>query len=587
MEGRYLISTANENSWKFDRPVIFLGEWCLKHDRKHIWSNMDYIVADPYGSEKGVLERDHNEIKKIYLKLILEVSSILNSLHETEYGTRYWEIIIGHWMMEYITVVFNRYKTITNTLKNYNISGYSLLNFENNKFSFQDGLDFKNNLSNNNLNDFLYSKILSGVSSEENTFDFFNITTNSSSFNKEKTSIYGNLRLFFFTYISPRFVKKNDAFIIKSYLPFKSEFTLQMALGQFPQDWGCLQENHYSEIDWSCRRNLRLNLNNSTGFEFYIRKLFFDIVPTCYIEGYDGLVGKIKRLKWPSNPKFIFTSNSFQFDELFKIWVASKTEKGYQYYVGQHGSDYGTRKPFKNYVEFNTCDKFIAWGEWAKDYSYNKKTVVGFNFTVVNKVVETSKNGGLLLVQRGPGHRMGPEDNFFNHTIYQKEMFRLIKILPLKISKSVTVRLHKGSKIQNTADEYLWNKQMHISSVDMYKGSIFSKIKENRLTVFSYDSTGFLEALALNIPVIGFWHIGQYNNDMLLSYAKPFYDLLKEAEILAETPEDASKYISKHWDNVDKWWQSNKVQNARKVFCDQFSRVERKPISALKNILLG
>ena len=33
---RYLITSADELLWKFDRPVIFLGEWCRRFDRKHI-----------------------------------------------------------------------------------------------------------------------------------------------------------------------------------------------------------------------------------------------------------------------------------------------------------------------------------------------------------------------------------------------------------------------------------------------------------------------------------------------------------------------------------------------------------------------
>ena len=47
--GRYLITTADERTWKFDQPAIFLGEWCKLYDRKHIWLKMNAIVAEPYG----------------------------------------------------------------------------------------------------------------------------------------------------------------------------------------------------------------------------------------------------------------------------------------------------------------------------------------------------------------------------------------------------------------------------------------------------------------------------------------------------------------------------------------------------------
>ena len=48
---RYLITTADERSWVFDRPILFLGEWCRRYHRKLIWSTMDAIVAEPYGLE--------------------------------------------------------------------------------------------------------------------------------------------------------------------------------------------------------------------------------------------------------------------------------------------------------------------------------------------------------------------------------------------------------------------------------------------------------------------------------------------------------------------------------------------------------
>jgi hypothetical protein len=56
---RYLITTADERTWKFDRPVIFLGEWCRIYDRKHIWQGMDAIVAAPYGLTQSKKDADY------------------------------------------------------------------------------------------------------------------------------------------------------------------------------------------------------------------------------------------------------------------------------------------------------------------------------------------------------------------------------------------------------------------------------------------------------------------------------------------------------------------------------------------------
>ena len=55
-KSRFLITTSDERTWKFDRPVIFLGEWCRLHNRRHLWESMDAIVAAPYGL--GLIKKD-------------------------------------------------------------------------------------------------------------------------------------------------------------------------------------------------------------------------------------------------------------------------------------------------------------------------------------------------------------------------------------------------------------------------------------------------------------------------------------------------------------------------------------------------
>ena len=60
----YLITTADERTWKFDRPVLFLGEWCCLYNRKHIWQNMDAIIAEPYGL--GQKQKDLDYLETLY-----------------------------------------------------------------------------------------------------------------------------------------------------------------------------------------------------------------------------------------------------------------------------------------------------------------------------------------------------------------------------------------------------------------------------------------------------------------------------------------------------------------------------------------
>ena len=107
-------------------------------------------------------------------------------------------------------------------------------------------------------------------------------------------------------------------------------------------------------------------------------------------------------------------------------------------------------------------------------------------------------------------------------------------------------------------------------------------IKRNRLVVHSYDSTGILETLAMNIPTMCFWRGGLSH---LLPSAKPFYELLVDAGILFFSPEATAKSIALHWDDISGWWESKKVQDVRQLFCQQYARTVAHPVRELKNLL--
>ena len=86
----------------------------------------------------------------------------------------------------------------------------------------------------------------------------------------------------------------------------------------------------------------------------------------------------------------------------------------------------------------------------------------------------------------------------------------------------------------------------------------------------------------MNVPTVCFWRGGL---DHLFPRARPEYELLRRAGILADTPEQAAAHIAQHWDNVSAWWGSAQVQEARQAFCHRFCRTEARPVRAMKRLL--
>ena len=59
-----------------------------------------------------------------------------------------------------------------------------------------------------------------------------------------------------------------------------------------------------------------------------MRHLLFELLPVCYLEGFEDLQKNVRDQYWPKFPKFIFTSNNFYFDEVFKLYAALNVEAG-------------------------------------------------------------------------------------------------------------------------------------------------------------------------------------------------------------------------------------------------------------------
>ena len=579
---RYLITTADERTWKFDRPVLFLGEWCRLYDRKQIWEGMDAVVAKPYGLQAGQKGRDLAYVQALSSRLLDELADALNVFHETRYSVRYWHILLGHWIDRFGSVTFNRYFTLERALKDHEISGTTVFDSSAYSLATTDLLTFIYACNDDVWNHVLYSRILNCLGSaktETNNECLHGISGFSQA--NEKTERARNVKKFIrrsAIFIFSKLKRKRDAFIIGSSLPLKQEIKLQLSLGQCPQLWEKPRPNLVAPNPGR-RRQFSLNAGNHQGFERFVRLLLAEVIPSCYLEGYRELAQQVRSLPWPDEPKFIFTTSNFFTDEIFKAWTASRVEHGTPYFIGQHGNNYGTLLGSQCWPELVTCDRAFTWG-WTNG---SPKNIPAFVFKLAGRKSQpTSPNGGLLLIELHPPQLITTWDDHVEFGAYQEEQFRFAASLPERIQKQLTVRLHAEYKKHRWSDEQRWRDRNPHATVETGIMRIKALIAQSRLVVHSYDSTGILETLALNVPTLCFWRGGL---DHLLPSAKPYYELLRGAGILVDTPEQAAQMVALHWNDVSEWWESKNVENARKGFCEQYAKTEKDPIRTLKRLL--
>jgi len=583
---RHLITTSDEKTWKLDKPVIFLGEWCKSYDRKNIWEKMDAIVAEPYGLSKKKKDADYERARELEVKIFHRLCIELNKLHQTEHGERFWRIILGHWLRHFLDVIVNRVKTIEFFLENYefnSVTTYTNLNSPPCPLDINEAIWYFNDSKWNNI---LYTKILL----------FLGITNDKIEFIEDSLDDTNVLRLLSKPRLKKRLLKycwekigqtfnllsrDDDAFIINSYLPKLEQIKLELALKQIPQFRVSYKPALSRNYDHSLRQRLSKNITNINDDKLLtiITSLIFEYIPICYIEGFSELNEISEKLSWPKTPKFIFTSANFYDDEVFKFWAAKKTESGVPYYVGQHGNYGVTKYELNPSIEEMTSDKFLTWG-WSDNLKTHTPT---FIFKTIGKKIKSyNPRGNLVLIELFHSLPIWTWDASAEHTLYFRNQLRFISNLELRIKNDLIVRLHIASSALNWSEIERFKDFDPSIKLDIGYNPIQELIAKSRLVVHSYDSTGILETMSQNIPTLAFWQNGF---DHLRDSAKPFYQLLVNAGIVHLTPESIASKVNEIWDDVDGWWADSKVQNARREFCNRYAVTSKTPIRDLKKIL--
>jgi putative transferase (TIGR04331 family) len=581
---RFLITTADERSWKTDDPVIFLGEWCRRFDREPTWSRLDAIVARPVcfgGSHRDGIVAFIDALSR---ELMGELAEFLNRFHGIRKSLRFWRILLGHWIHRYTCVLFHRWQAIHQVLEDNRITGTVLFTGSSLHLAVPDTLSFIWACDDDVWNNALIGRILQRMS---------HVPLEYQSIEARKSLASPDLRhpsnrtarswrsLYDIADEALHLLQRDDeAFVIGSYLPRVQAAMLSMRLGHVPRRRRSPTVRPVA-VDADLRSASRLSSEPRERFADFAHDMLLQLLPTCFLEGFNSLKSQVEEAQWPRRPRLIFTSNSFDTSEVFKLWTAEKVETGCPYIIGQHGNNYGTARYCPSETEcVETADAFLTWG-WRDD---KRKCEPAFILKTAGRSQgRWNPRGGVLLIETCLPHLLSAWDPYPEFAMYQEEQFQFAERLPEAIRRAMTVRLHAEYKRHPWREDERWRRRQPEVALDDGTIPISALIRESRLVVHSYDSTGILETLSLNTPTMCFWSGGLTH---LRDCAIPFYELLAAAGILHDTPQAAADKIAEVWNDVGAWWKSGVVQESRQKFCERYARTEPRPVRTLTRLLL-
>jgi putative transferase (TIGR04331 family) len=301
------------------------------------------------------------------------------------------------------------------------------------------------------------------------------------------------------------------------------------------------------------------------------------LLPRTYLEDYKALKNLIEESIWPEKPKVIFTANSFDTDDEFKIWSAEKILKGSLYVVMQHGNNFGTYR-YPIHPEMRLADYFLTWG-----WSNHPNEIPLFCQTIKSgKRYRLKKAESLLILRRQVPMRESLTDHpNMLRGLLQEENDLFMSLKP-EIRSTTVFKNHPSSKYKND----VYNFESELIELEKKFLSDHTPIRKQyssyKIVLFECYSTGVLECLSLNIPIVFIWPEGFGS---IRSECVEDFKQLEKNHILFFSGIKAAAHINSIWPNVDTWWKDHRVQDARRNFVERYANYTDRPLHNLRKKL--
>ena len=561
----FLVTTSLEDTWPNNQEhKVFLGKWCIPYSKNNLKNSSDKL-AHYHWDNREKLYSDFLYLDNIYETLLKELSVKLNYIHNKNFSENYWRIIIGPWLGYFVQILFDRWFMLSKTIKEYNITHVKLIKNKNFLTTPKNMQEFINLSRDDFWNENIYGELIQLIWKNKINIEYVNKNLQSFSI-QNKNSIKHKIKLFYnyFSYLINR--SKINYFFHSTYMDLKKEFWLQLKLGQFP--FFPVSPN-YRDFTFNIEKRNKIKFDDVdlNSFEGIAKTLIPNHLPKIYLEGFNKISLLINKVYWPKKPKIIFTSNSYLADDFFKIWTANKKEVNSKYVIGQHGGLHGMCKfSFAEEHQYKTSDFWLSWG--YKDKKYSNIIPIG-NFTLSKKPINLKNKSALMAI----GNFSRYSDHLYSVPIssqtenYIKDQIELINSLRQDIKENIILRLYFHD--WGWEQEKRFNDQCSNIKIENPSQDIKKSLANSRIFIGTYNATTYLETLSWNIPTIIYWNPEHWE---MKESSREYFNLLKSVGIFHTSKKSLITKLENIWDDIDSWWFQTEVQEARKLFCNVWSR---------------
>jgi putative transferase (TIGR04331 family) len=565
----FLVLTGCEDFWDTSKPLVFLGEQTRRFSRRAVWGPLGgQVLGTPWATNESLAQASQ------YVRDLSEawrptIADNLNSIHGLQYSTRYWRILLAHWLFFFLGALYDRFARISEALRLYPAATTKALHPD----SFAtpvDLLDFSELLKGDLYNQQLYTEILHHFG---RCHPSRRAKVSAKPFSPPKSRAGWRSIFPLIKHLSDQTLRcrpLSHTVITRSLLaPPVSQVALSLRTGaRVWPSFAPVGKFTAWPLDQGLRSKLARSLVPQDDFQRLATELLGKHIPQTLMEGFRTLE-KQSQDRYPVLPKTILSANAWYFDELFMHWAARSAENGTRLLGMQHGGNYGSvADHFAERHELAICDQYFTWG-WTGESS-RAKIIPTYSLKLMRSRPRGNPLGGsgvLFGTTCCPTYPvlLTPFDVRFSEYLDWQRRFN--SALPAGFRKLIHVRFHHEDFGWDFAARWKeWNPDAIIEGWSL---PFTERLRRSRLYVCDHLSTTFVEALAANHPTILFWNP---DNTPLRDAAKPYYEALRAAGILFDTPESAAEMLTTAYGDVERWWHEPKRQAARVHFCERFAK---------------
>ncbi|MDQ6770836.1 MAG: LIC12162 family protein [Gemmatimonadota bacterium] len=561
------MTTALEESWPEHLPVLFLGEWCRRYDRKVRWTGMDAEVLPYHWDDRAKLFRDFEYLQQLNERLLRDLATELNRIHGENHSLRYWRIVLGFWLNLFTGIVLDGWETVRMAAESGSVVRSLVLDIPQALLVPNDTDDFARRIPDDLWHHGLYARLIKGWTDIPVELVYVNprVSAILDTARPPRVGVPVKRRILEQALrVLARRTRPDEYFLISTYLSFVDDLRLQWNLGQVPKVWRSPQVPMAKfEIR---KREWHLNPSDADStFEQVIRTLLPEQLPTIFIEGYRELAELVRNLPWPHRPRVIWTSNQHFSNDLFKSWAADKAESGSPIVTGQHGAE--ATGLFNGAYAYQEAigNMHLTWSRDA--VSTQKERPVG----VLKNLPQPTRphpRGHLLLVTTAmPRYSFDLRSTVIAGQMlaYFDEQFKFVSLLPDSIQRELVVRIAPSD--YGWSQKQRWQDRFPSIRLDGGASTIRNLMAKARLAVSTYNATTYLESFSMNVPTVMYWNPVYWE---LRESAIPYFAELKHAGIFHDSPEAAARQVTSIWDDIEGWWSSALVREVRRCFSDRY-----------------